>query len=74
MLWPLLLESLIGGLLSVIISDQIFKWMPFQTGLIALQLEDSDMDFGRWGSVGYFGLWILALSLFAHTVFKRRDA
>ena len=73
-LWPLLLESLIGGLLSVIISDQIFKWMPFQTGLIALQLEDSDMDFGRWGSVGYFGLWILGLSLFAHTVFKRRDA
>ena len=73
-LWPLLLESLIGGLLSVIINDEIFKWMPFQTGLIALQLEDSDMDFGRWGSVGYFGLWILGLSLFAHTVFKRRDA
>ena len=73
-LWPLLLESLIGGLLSVIINDQIFKWLPFRTGLTALQLEDSDMDFGRWGSVGYFGLWILALSLFAHTVFKRRDA
>jgi ABC-2 type transport system permease protein len=73
-LWPLLLESLIGGLLSIAISDEIFKWMPFQTGLNALLLEDSDMDFGRWGSVGYFGLWILALSLFAHTVFKRRDA
>ena len=73
-LWPLLLESLIGGLLSVIISDQIFKWMPFQTGLIALQLEDSDMDFGRWGSVGYFGLWILGVSLFALAGFKRRDA
>jgi ABC-2 type transport system permease protein len=73
-LWPLLFESLIGGLLSVIINDEIFKWMPFQTSLIALQLEDSDMDFGRWGSVGYFGLWILGLSLFAHTVFKRRDA
>jgi len=73
-LWPLLLESLIGGLLSVIINDEIFKWMPFQTGLIALQLEDSDMDFGRWGSLGYFGLWILGLSLFAHLVFKRRDA
>jgi len=73
-LWPLLLESLIGGLLSVVITDQIFKWMPFQTGLNALRLEDSDMDFGRWGSVGYFGLWILGLSLFAHTVFKRRDA
>ena len=73
-LWPLLLESLIGGLLSVVINDQIFKWMPFQTGMNALRLEDSDMDFGRWGSVGYFGLWVLALSLFAHTVFKRRDA
>lgn len=73
-LWPLLLESLIGGLLSVAISDKIFKWMPFQTGMNALRLEDSDMDFGRWGSVGYFGLWVLALSLFAHAVFKRRDA
>ena len=73
-LWPLLLESLIGGLLSIAISDEIFKWMPFQTGLNALLLEDSNMDFGRWGSVGYFGLWVLALSLFAHSVFKRRDA
>ena len=73
-LWPLLLESLIGGLLSVAISDEIFKWMPFQTGMNALRLEDSDMDFGRWASVGYFSLWILGLSLFAHTVFKRRDA
>ena len=73
-LWPLLLESLIGGLLSIAISDEIFKWMPFQTGLNALLLEDYDLDFGRWGSVGYFGLWVLALSLFAHTVFKRRDA
>ena len=73
-LWPLLLESLIGGLLSIAISDEIFKWMPFQTGLTALQLEDYDLEFGRWGSIGYFGLWVLALSLFAYTVFKRRDA
>ncbi len=73
-LWPLLLESLIGGLLSVVINDQIFKWMPFQTGIGALRLEDSDMDFGRWGSLGYFGLWVLGFTLFAHTVFKRRDA
>jgi ABC-2 type transport system permease protein len=73
-LWPLLLESLIGGLLSVIFNDQVFKWMPFQTGMSALRLEDSDIDFGRWGSVGYFGLWILGFTLFAHLVFKRRDA
>ena len=73
-LWPLLLESLIGGLLSVIINDEIFKWMPFQTGLIALQLEDSDMDFGRWGSLGYFGAWVFGISLIAHTVLRRRDA
>ena len=73
-LWPLLLESLIGGLLSLVINSIGFEWMPFQTGMNALRLEDSDMDFGRWGSVGYFGLWVLGLSLFAHTVFKRRDA
>ena len=73
-LWPLLLESLIGGLLSVAISESIFKWMPFHTGLNSLRLEDSDMDFGRWGSVGYFGLWIFGVSLFALARFKRRDA
>jgi ABC-2 type transport system permease protein len=73
-LWPLLLESLIGGLLSLVINSIGFEWMPFQTGMNALRLEDSELDFGRWGSVGYFGLWVLALSLFAHTVFKRRDA
>ena len=73
-LWPLLLESLIGGLLSVIVNDQVFKWMPFQTGMSALQLDNSEIDFGRWGSVGYFGLWILGFTLFAHLVFKRRDA
>jgi ABC-2 type transport system permease protein len=73
-LWPLLLESLIGGLLSVAISESIFKWMPFQTGLNALRLEDRDMDFGRWGSVGYFGLWIFGVSLFALARFKRHDA
>ena len=73
-LWPLLLESLIGGLLSLVINSIGFEWMPFQTGMSALRLEDSDMDFGRWGSVGYFGLWILGFTLFAHTVFKRRDA
>ena len=73
-LWPLLLESLIGGLLSIAISDEIFKWMPFQTGLSTLRLEDYDLEFGRWGSIGYFGLWILAVSLFALARFKRRDA
>lgn len=73
-LWPLLLESLIGGLLSVAISDEIFKWMPFQTGMNALRLQDSDMDFGRWGSVGYFGIWVLAFSLLAHLYLKRKDA
>ena len=73
-LWPLLLESLIGGLLSVVINSIGFEWMPFQTGMSALQLEDSGLDFGRWGSVGYFGLWILAVSVFALVRFKRRDA
>ena len=73
-LWPLLLEPLIDELLKKVIGVQIIKGLPFQTGLNSLRLEDSDMDFGRWGSVGYFGLWILAVSLFALARFKRRDA
>jgi ABC-type transport system involved in multi-copper enzyme maturation permease subunit len=72
-LWPLLLEPLIGELLKKVIGDQIVKWMPFRTGLSALQYTHGD-GFGRWGSVGYFGLWILAVSVFALGRFKRRDA
>jgi len=73
-LWPLLIESLLAGLLTEVISEEAYKWLPFQRGLNALLLEDRDMDFGRWGSVGYFGLWILAVSLFALARFKRHDA
>jgi ABC-2 type transport system permease protein len=73
-LWPLLIESLLAGLLTEVISEEAYKWLPFQRGLNALLLEDRDMDFGRWGSVGYFGLWILGVSLFALAGFKRRDA
>jgi ABC-2 type transport system permease protein len=73
-LWPLLIESLLAGLLTEVISEEAYKWLPFQRGLNALLLEDRDMDFGRWGSVGYFGLWILGISLFALARFKRHDA
>jgi len=73
-LWPLLIESLLAELLTEVISKEAYKWLPFRRGLNALLLEDRDMDFGRWGSVGYFGLWILAVSLFALAGFKRRDA
>jgi len=73
-LWPLLIESLLAELLTEVISEEAYKWLPFRRGLNALLLEDRDMDFGRWGSVGYFGLWILAVSLFALAGFKRRDA
>jgi len=61
-------------LLTEVISEEAYKWLPFRRGLNALLLEDRDMDFGRWGSVGYFGLWILGVSLFALARFKRRDA
>ncbi|MBM3827518.1 MAG: ABC transporter permease subunit [Actinobacteria bacterium] len=73
-LWPLLVEGIVGGLISLALDDDVARWMPFQSGLISLSLELPEDGFGRWGSLGYFAAWVLFVSLIAERSLKRRDA
>jgi len=73
-LWPLLVEGIVGGLLSLAFEDNIVRWMPFQTGLNSMFLELPEDGFGRWGSLGYFAAWVLLVMVLAERSLKRRDA
>lgn len=73
-LWPLLVEGIVGGLLSLAFEDNVARWMPFQSGLNSMFLELPDDDFGRWGSLGYFAAWVLLVMVLAERSLKRRDA
>ncbi len=73
-LWPLLVEGIVGGLLSLAFEDDIARWMPFQSGLNSMFLELPEGGFGRWGSLGYFAAWVLLVMVLAERSLKRRDA
>ncbi len=73
-LWPLLVEGIVGGLLSLAFDDDVARWMPFQSGLNSMFLELPEDGFGRWGLLGYFAAWVLFVSLIAERSLKRRDA
>lgn len=73
-LWPLLVEGIVGGLLSLAFEDNVARWMPFQSGLNSMFLELPEDGFGRWGSLGYFAAWVLLVMVLAERSLKRRDA
>jgi ABC-2 type transport system permease protein len=73
-LWPLLVEGIVGGLLSLAVGDDVRRWMPFQTGFNSMFPETPDNGFTRWESLGYFAAWVLVVTVLAERSFKRRDA
>jgi len=79
-LWPLLVEGLVGGVLIAITKDtNVMRWLPFQSGF---QLGNLGSGFGGEGDVGfsrvvsgfYFGAVALGLSLLGTLSVQRRDA
>lgn len=73
-LWPLLVEGIVGGLLSLAMEEDVRKWMPFQSGFNAMFLEAPWYNFDRWTAIGYFAAWVLLVTVLAERGMKRRDA
>lgn len=74
LLWPLLVEVLVGNIVAAVFSRNILDWMPFGAAFQATFLEIEELKFGRFGSLGYFGLWTLAIVLIGQVVLRSRDA
>jgi ABC-2 type transport system permease protein len=82
-LWPLIVESLLGIIPKV--GDDLSKYAPFINGSAFLnQGQDfgiagegaggSDFAFGPWGSLLYFAAWAVALMVIALFSASKRDA
>jgi hypothetical protein len=74
LLWPLLVEILVGNIVAQVFSRNILDWLPFGTAIQAMFLDVEGLRFGRWGATGYFGIWVTVLVVIGQVMFVRRDA
>jgi len=74
LLWPLIAEGLIAGLLSVAGAEGAVKLLPYSAGF-NMAIVDPDPDsFGRLGGGLYFFAWVVAIAVFGLIRARRRDA
>lgn len=74
LLWPLLIENLIGLVLSLIGWDGANKWLPYSAGITATVAENEPDVLGRPGGLLYFGAVAIAIVALGAWLDERRDA
>ncbi|NND73847.1 MAG: ABC transporter permease subunit [Ilumatobacter sp.] len=73
-LWPLLLESILNGVLSVAGVDEPTRLLPYTSAFALVIPNPSDAPGGRiYGGV-YFGMFALLITVIGIAVNNRRDA
>jgi len=73
-LWPLLLENLLAGLLFAVGVRPPTRWLPFTSGVLMADPTTIDRDVGRVAGGVYFGVVTLAITLVGAFLTTRRDA
>jgi ABC-2 type transport system permease protein len=73
-LWPLLIENLIGGVLFVAGVENAVRWLPYNAGALLALTEQPDDALGRWQGGLYFGVVTLALVVAGALTNRHRDA
>ena len=74
LLWPLIAEGLIAGLLSVAGAEGAVKLLPYSAGF-NMAIVDPDPDsFGRVAGGLYFFAWVLVIAVAGMFRTRRRDA
>lgn len=74
-LWPLMAEALVGGLLGLLLdSENVANWLPFRAGFNLPAVEVFGDGPSRLVSGLYFGGVALALALLGGWLVNRRDA
>ncbi len=73
-LWPLLIENIIGGVLSVAGVDDPFRFLPYTSAFALVIPNGDDAPGGRVTGALFFGAVSVALVIVGIVVNSRRDA
>ncbi len=74
-LWPILIETIVAGSLTVAGVDDAGRFLPYQSALVLVASDPSGSDFayGKVGGAAFFGIVVLALVALAMAVNNKRD-
>ena len=73
-LWPLLVEGLLTGLLLAAGLHKVRRWMPYASGQRLFTTDTADEMFGRLASGLYFAGFVALLLVIGTLLTQRRDA
>jgi ABC-2 type transport system permease protein len=74
LLWPLVAELLIAGLLTAAGAESLHKWLPYIAGINMASTDPDPMLLGRVAGGLYFFAWVLAIGALGLVLTRRRDA
>lgn len=74
LLWPLLIESLLAGVLTLIGAGGLVRWLPYQASIQAVAPDFGDDTLGRPQAFVWFGVVSLAVIGIGLVLDRRRDA
>ncbi len=75
LLWPLIAEGLIAGLLTAVGAEDATKWLPYGAGINMAVVDSSGEEtLGRVPGGLYFIAWVVAITAFGLWSAHRRDA
>jgi ABC-2 type transport system permease protein len=73
-LWPLLVETLLTGILTAAGMHKVRRWMPYASGQRMWIADSADEMFGRLASGLYFAGFVALLLVIGTVLTQRRDA
>jgi ABC-2 type transport system permease protein len=74
LLWPLLIEGLVGGVFAVAELDGLSRWLPFQAAFAAVVADSPDDTLGRPLAFVWFAVVALIIVGIGVLLDRRRDA
>lgn len=74
LLWPLVAEGLIAGLMGAAGVEGLQRWLPYVAGIGMVVTESDSESLGRVGGGIYFFVWVLGLLALGLFATNRRDA
>lgn len=73
-LWPILIENLVGGLMWLAGAGGLVRWLPFTAGFALVISGETDEMLSRWVGGAWFAAIAFALVLIGTAVNRSRDA